>query len=186
MTGPVEGLWTSAPTPAMPPVQAPVPAEHVQAPLLLAEWNTRAKACTIDWIFSALLAFAVTLAAMTPAFFYGNKHSDLAVVIMAATLGVVAYLLYAPMLMKRSGPHNGQTWGKQLTGIRVIREDAAPMGVADAMKRQVLIIGVAYNVLTVVPVIGWAAVAASYLWPLKDLQSRAGHDYLCHTRVVVV
>ena len=44
------------------------------------------------------------------------------VVAIVATFGAWAvHLFYAPLLMKRQGNHNGQTWGKQLCSIRVIR-----------------------------------------------------------------
>ena len=35
----------------------------------------------------------------------------------------IVVLLYAPLLMKRPGEHNGQTWGKQLVGIRATRNN---------------------------------------------------------------
>ena len=34
-------------------------------------------------------------------------------------------LVYAPVLMMRKGEHNGQTWGKQVLGIRVVRDNGA-------------------------------------------------------------
>ena len=36
-------------------------------------------------------------------------------------VAVIAFL-YAPITMSRDGAHNGQTWGKQMLGIRVVRD----------------------------------------------------------------
>ena len=47
-------------------------------------------------------------------------------------------LLYAPLLMKREGAHNGQTWGKQVVGIRVVRDNGQPFDFGSAALREVV------------------------------------------------
>lgn len=44
--------------------------------------------------------------------------------------------VYAPLLMRRPGRRNGQSWGKQLVGIRVIRDDGKPIGFLYALLRE--------------------------------------------------
>lgn len=86
--------------------------------------------------------------------------------------------LYAPLLMARSGERNGQTIGKQLVGIRVVRTDGAPVGFWLGVLRTV----VAQQLLTAITVYLWAL--ADYLWPLRDPQKQALHDKLAQTLVV--
>ena len=60
----------------------------------------------------------------------------LSLLTVVATLFVTA-LLYAPLTMRRPGARNGQTWGKQLFGIRVVRMSREPSTFASAAAREV-------------------------------------------------
>ena len=104
-----------------------------------------------------------------------------AAILTFAVIAVVS-LVYAPLLMMRSGEHNGQTLGKQWLGLRVIKTDGQPMGFGWAALREVVVknfgVGIASSFT-----FGLAALA-NYLWPLFDDQNRALHDYVVSTRVV--
>jgi uncharacterized RDD family membrane protein YckC len=84
--------------------------------------------------------------------------------------------------MKRRGRHNGQTWGKQACGIRVIRADGRPMKFADAALRMIVYKSFGGIVAsTFVPLFPWIL---NFLWPTWDEQHRALHDLAADTRVV--
>ncbi len=96
---------------------------------------------------------------------------------------------YQPITMARKGEQNGRTWGMQLLGIRVVRENGGAMTYGPALVRQFLVMGVLYGVISgignAVTVIGGTiAIALAYLWPLWDKQNRALQDFICSTHVV--
>jgi uncharacterized RDD family membrane protein YckC len=91
-------------------------------------------------------------------------------------------LLYAPVLMKRPGAQNGQTWGKQVLGIRVVRDSGQPVEFGFAMLREVVVKyllfsfvgGFFFSIPTIV----------NYLWPLWDDENRCLHDMIVSSHVV--
>jgi uncharacterized RDD family membrane protein YckC len=84
--------------------------------------------------------------------------------------------------MKRRGRHNGQSWGKQMCKIRVIRADGKQMRFSDAALRQIIYKSFGGIVAsTFVPLFPWIL---NYLWPTWDEQHRALHDLAADTRVV--
>ena len=58
--------------------------------------------------------------------------------------------------MAREGAHNGQTWGKQIVGIRVVRDNGEPMDFGWSALREIvvkgLLFGVASSIISVHPV----------------------------------
>ena len=100
-------------------------------------------------------------------------------------LAMLAFsLLYGPLLMRRSGAHNGQTWGKQALGITVTRDSGEPFDFWSAALREVALKGVAVGVAClIIPVIPFLL---DYLWPLWDSENRAVHDMGADTHVVRV
>jgi uncharacterized RDD family membrane protein YckC len=156
-----------------------------ELPWRLAGWWSRAGAQVLDflvvWIPSGLvlggLAIAVTETARG-----GTRDLLLVVMIVASLLAVAVHYFYAPLLMRRTGERNGQSWGKQVAGIRVIRADGAPMSFADAAMRQIVFKGLGLVVAsTIVPIFPWVL---DYLWPTWDEENRALHDIAADTRVV--
>lgn len=160
---------------------APVgPAWHGQ----LASWGARAVAQIVD-VFVVL----VPAGALVTLLVAGIVSSDDAGVV-AYFLGIfvillvaaAAGLLYGALLMMREGPHNGQTWGKQLMGIRVVRNNGLPMTFGPAAFREavlkILAVGLASSIVPLVP---WFL---DYFWPLWDDQNRALHDFGAETHVV--
>src|SRR4051794_41745265 len=92
-------------------------------------------------------------------------------------LSFVVVCAYYVLTMRRKGVHNGQTWGKQVAGIRVVRDDGRPVGVKTALLREVLLKFVAGGIT----VIGWLI---DGLWPLGERENRALHDFPASTHVV--
>ena len=98
-------------------------------------------------------------------------------------LVAVITLLYAPVLMARRGRRNGQTLGKQMLGIRVVRDRGEPMtfwlgGAARGGDQGPGRVRIASAVIPVVP---WLL---DDLWPLWDDENRALHDMAASTHVV--
>ncbi len=103
--------------------------------------------------------------------------------VVAALLGVLAItvvaFLYAPLMMSRT---NGQTVGRMVVDIRVIRADGGRMTFGFAMLREVLIKSLLFGVLSSIT-FGLASLL-DVLWPLWDEENRALHDFVVNTRVI--
>jgi uncharacterized RDD family membrane protein YckC len=146
----------------------------------LANWGTRLAAYLIDALI--LLVPVVILTIVVVAIAAG---SDTGAVVTAA-LGFLAYLvvalLYAPLLMAREGAHNGQTWGKQMLEIRVVRDTGQPMSFGWAALREIAVKGLAVAIASsIIPIIPWFL---NFFWPLWDDQNRALHDMIVSTHVL--
>jgi len=132
-----------------------------------------------------LLILLVPVVALTVVVIAIAAGSDTGAVV-TAVLGFLAYLvvafLYAPLLMMREGAHNGQTWGKQMVGIRVIRDTGESMGFGWACLREIVVkafgVGLASSIIPLLP---WFL---DNFWPLWDDENRALHDIICSTHVV--
>jgi len=159
------------------------------APGPLASWGSRLAAYAIDAlvllvpfliVFFALIGGAVGLT--------GTDDEDVAVggLIAAGILSVLAFaviaLLYAPLLMRREGPRNGQTWGRQALGIRAVRDNGEPFTFGSAAVREVVLKNLAVGVASsIIPILPWFL---NFFWPLWDDENRALHDMAASTHVV--
>jgi len=104
-----------------------------------------------------------------------------AVLLTLLVVAVVAFI-YAPMLMKREGANNGQTWGKQILGIRAVRDNGRPWTFGPAALREVVFKNLAVGIASsIIPVIPWFL---NFFWPLWDDQNRALHDMAASSHVV--
>jgi len=177
-----ERAWQQQPV----ALKAP-PGDHPkELPWQLAGWWSRVGAQLIDllivWVPAAILLTPPLLAAEAARNGSGTEAAWLIVAIVVTFLAIGAHLFYAPLLMKRKGRHNGQTLGKQLCGIRVIRANGDPMRFSDAALRQIIYKSFGGLVAsTFVPLFPWIL---NYLWPTWDEQHRALHDLAADTRVV--
>ncbi|MBB4661547.1 RDD family protein [Conexibacter arvalis] len=142
----------------------------------LATWGVRAAAYLIDLLvfvaLAVLIAFGIVLV-----------ESDADDARRAAeTIGVAIVLpislAYAPLLMVRRGARNGQTLGKQVMRIRVVRESGEEVTLGNAVLREVI-----GRQLLVAFTYGFYAVV-DYLWPLWDRSRQCLHDKVAQTRVV--
>ena len=148
----------------------------------LASWGSRLGAYLVD--FLVLLIPVVLLAIVV---FGGAAEADsfwgwVGASILYALLFGAAWLLYAPLLMMRQGERNGQTLGKQMVGIRVVRDSGEPFGFGWAAYREVVLKQLAVGIASsIIPFIPWFL---NYFWPLWDDQNRALHDMAASTHVI--
>ena len=154
----------------------------------LASWGSRFGAWLIDGL--VLLVPAVILFFLVVAGAVGISGNDddvtagavIGAIVLWFLLMVAVSLLYAPLLMARQGPHNGQTLGKQLLGIRVVRDTGQTMGFGWAALREIAVKAFAVGIVSsIVPLFPWLL---DNLWPLWDDQNRALHDMAVATHVV--
>ena len=206
-TGPGEGAPAGAPAPQSPGPQPPGPQSPPpgQAPpyggaeppggwsgaapaafgARYADYGKRVAAYILDGIIvtvPAILIIALAGVGIAGA----DSDGGIGAAIGGAILGFIVFsiiaLLYAPLLMMRDGEHNGQTLGKQVMGIRVVRTDGRPMDFMWSALREVIVKGLAVGIASsIIPLIPWLA---DMLWPLWDDESRALHDMAVSTRVV--
>lgn len=77
---------------------------------------------------------------------------------------------------------NGQTVGKRVTGIRVVRESGEPVDAKFAFVRQTLVIALLFNSIAIMLL--FIPTVLNYLWPLWDEKHQALHDKIVKSRVV--
>ena len=152
----------------------------------LASWGSRAAAFVIDGAIVSIPAGIVVGLLVAGIVASGDSEAGVIAFVIGILLAVlvvgIAYLLYAPLLMMRSGERNGQTLGKQLMNIRVVRVDGKPIDFGSAALREVvmktLAVLFASSIVPIVPFL------LNYLWPLWDNRNETLHDKMCSTKVV--
>lgn len=102
----------------------------------------------------------------------GEDDATGAAVVIYALATVLPYVYYG-LTMGRDGAHNGQTFGKQIVGIRVKRVSGQPVGFWWAIGREL-----------VKGIIGTVTLLINYLWPLWDKRNQALHDKVMSDVVV--
>jgi len=163
-------------------MRAPELPRGAAPPRVHAEWWRRALAAVVDGVILAILAgvLYLVLVAAGVSLDGGDGVTGLIVSFLLATLlFVLAALLYQPLVLART---NGQTVGKRVVSIRVVRADGRPMDLGTAVLREVvfksIVLGVAASFT------GGIAYLVDWLWPFVDAQNRALHDFPVDTRVV--
>jgi len=143
-----------------------------------ASWPKRVLAAIVDGLIVTVIAVPVLILLIAVA--AGAESGSL--VVLSIVFFFAVGVLYAPVLMQRPGERNGQTWGKQLIGIRVVRDDGEEVSFGYALLREFLIKGL---------VIGWLGgllwsipTIINYLWPLWDKENRALHDMMAKSHVL--
>ena len=175
----------------MPPPGAGGPPLAPEAPgavgdrYVLSGWWPRVGAALIDWVIIGVGAVLLLVAISAP-FSIGFFASDdvgivsLAIGVFIAVICVsIVALLYAPALMART---NGQTWGRMVVGIRVVRANGKPIDFSFAMLREVAVKALLFGIAG--GLTGGLAQLADVLWPLWDEENRALHDMIVDTRVI--
>ena len=186
---PERGAPPAAPQPGPPGYRGPVPAGGWQgstalrypwAGAPLAGWWSRVGAAILDALI--LFVLVAALVALVVVVALGNDVAGVVVGILAFFLYLAAVLLYAPVLMARSGENNGQTWGRQIVGIRVVRDSGEPLGFGFAVLRElvvkIMLFGVVGGFFASIPTL------LDVLWPLWDDENRALHDMIVKTHVL--
>jgi uncharacterized RDD family membrane protein YckC len=161
------GGWQQSLSPTVPP----------RAPL--ASWGSRAAAFAIDFagvgVAPGIIAFGLLGGR-------GSTGAWVAGVLVWFLIVIVMVLLYAPLLMMRSGERSGQTWGKQVLGIRAVRDNGQEWDYGSAAFREVVLKNLAVWVASfIIPVLPWFL---DYFWPLWDDENRALHDMAAKSHVV--
>lgn len=157
---------------------APVPSAWAGTPL--AGWGSRVGATLLDWLIMAVAVVPLVLIVVAIA---AGSHTGAIVTGGIAGLGYLAALaFYAPVLMAREGARNGQTWGKQIVGIRVVRDSGQPFELGSAFVREFVVKGLLFGAvggffLSIPTLLDW-------LWPLWDDENRALHDMVISTHVL--
>ena len=153
-----------------------------------AGWWSRVAAALLDLLVISVpaMVLAVVIFGGVGAAFTADDEFGVVTLI----LGLIAYafllfaaaILYGPLLMRRPGERNGQTWGKQLLGIRVVRTNRVPLDFTHSAIREALVkglgLGLASSIIPFIPYV------LDMLWPLWDDENRAIHDMIVGTRVV--
>jgi uncharacterized RDD family membrane protein YckC len=143
----------------------------------LASWWSRVGAALLD----ALFVFIPLLVAIPFAVSDSTALHAVAGALLVLWLAW-GWFVYYPVFMARTGERNGQSLGKQIVGIRVIRDRGEPMSYGWALLRQFVVIyllfGVVGSFFFGIPSL------LDVLWPLWDESNRALHDMIASTHVV--
>lgn len=102
-------------------------------------------------------------------------------------LFALVFVLYTVILTCRPGEHNGQTFGKQRLGLRVIRNDGKPVDVKTAIVREGLVKTLPGLIGSLSALVGVATTFFSLLddlWPIPGQDNQAIHDLAAETHVV--
>ncbi len=181
---PPAGSW--APPPPPPPLPAAGSREPYFTPASgepqqLSGYGARVGAFFLDLLVVLGLQFALGLVIGIVVAASGGKVSDDRDLFQALSivLGLVVTLCYLTILESRKGAHNGQTLGKQATGIRIVRDDGEPMTFSRALLRE----GVGKYLLALITL--YIYLIVDYLWPLWDRENQALHDKIASTHVVL-
>ena len=146
----------------------------------LAGWWSRVGATLLDWLI--LLIPSVILIAIVVGVFSASDAGGVVTAIVAFLAYITISILYAPVLVARQGEHNGQTWGKQIVGIRVVRDTGQPVDLGYGFLREIAVkaflFGFLGGFLASIPTI------LDWLWPLWDDENRCLHDMLVKSHVV--
>lgn len=127
-----------------------------------ASWGSRVWAATLDSLFNFLLLIPVSLLSLVA------QQGD-----FANYVGFIVSLVYFTL---GHGGSSGQTWGKKLAGIRVIRETGEPLGYTRAFLRWATAIGLTIALL--IPNL------IDVLWPLWDPKKQALRDKVAGSIVI--
>lgn len=169
----------------------------------LSSWGKRVGAYLIDVILLALISFFVVSVIGGLIFFLrtiivnlgeglneGGSEPFISYLLRSIMLtlpfgvGPVVGLFYYGLAMRRGGEKNGQSLGKDMLGIRVVREDGQAVSFWWAGWRQVVVIGILFmNILLFLTVL--IAPTLNFLWPLWDSKRQALHDKIVRSRVVI-
>lgn len=147
-----------------------------------AGWGERTAAALIDLtiaatiLIAAIVAGSILIAAGGEA---GGEWIALGIVLIVG--GTLAAVLYAPVMMVRSGEANGVTIGKRAADLRVLRNNGKPIGFWLAVLRE-FVLPIVIGIL----ITGGLFWLVDVLWPLFDKEDRAIHDIVCETHVVNV
>jgi uncharacterized RDD family membrane protein YckC len=142
-----------------------------------ASWGSRVGASLLDTVF-VLIPFGIAV----PLLVSGTDVGSVLRGILLFLLYLAVSALYAPLLGARQGARNGQTLGRQIVGIRVVRDNGRPMDIPYGLLRELIVKGILFfgfgSAFLLIPAL------LDVLWPIWDDENRALHDMLVGTHVV--
>jgi uncharacterized RDD family membrane protein YckC len=163
----------------LPPVAGEAP-EPPPEPPDYASFGLRASAYLLDLVvllaFAAVVGVAITLVAVGPSATDEDTDAGGSVDVVAYAATAAVSMLYYALLMRRRGGQNGQTWGRQVAGVQVVRDDGRPVSGPFAAWRDYVVKGL----LTAF------TFGIDLLWPLWERENRTLHDIVLRTHVVRV
>ena len=142
-----------------------------QAQYVLADSGARLFARILDGV----LLLGVTLALVVPASVAAGT-AVVRVMMLLFVVGAVVGLLYEPLMIAR----NGQTVGKMLLRVRVVRADGSGVPSVGRSFRRWAVPGV----LAFIPFVGWLLTLVCYGSLLWDRSKQGWHDKAAGTVVV--
>ncbi len=93
--------------------------------------------------------------------------------IVLIVIAIILGTLYEPLMTARKGARNGQTIGKGLMGVRVVRTDGAPVTAGTSWLRFII-----------KQLISGSVLYLGFLWALWDKNKQTWHDKIANTYVV--
>lgn len=146
----------------------------------LSGWWRRVGASVVDFLLLFIpITIFVEAAGLGPDAAPDDYSLSANLDLVGMILSLVASSVY---FMWTMSAWNGQTVGKRVTGIRVVREDGTPVTAAFAFNRQTLVIGILFGWLAILLL--YIPTFLNYLWPLWDDKHQALHDKIVKSRVV--
>ncbi|WP_205697607.1 RDD family protein [Conexibacter sp. SYSU D00693] len=165
---PAEPAWGTAPS-------SPPPGPRPLAGAKLASWPSRVGAAIID----ALVLMPLLLGAYAALGIELDEEEASAVAssgdaLLLGLWSAVLFAVYQCVLLLRWG---GQTLGKRVVAIRVVRADGERLDLQTVVTRQVVMQAIPGSLFFVYSIVDG-------LWPLADRENRAIHDAVAKTRVL--
>ena len=111
-----------------------------------------------------------------------NETAGIVVGIVLGLAALVWSVCYGAYFMKRPGERNGQTLGKQIVGIRAVRDNGEPFGFGQAILREFVVKGLLFG--SAGGFFFYIPTLLDWLWPLWDDSDRCLHDMVVTTHVV--
>jgi uncharacterized RDD family membrane protein YckC len=176
-------------SPAADPLQI---SGHATPSYYLAHWWPRVWATLLDGLILAPVNFALALSFHLFTVTHqleanGTSVPRLETHPFVFLLFGLVFVLYTVILTCRKGEHNGQTFGKQRLGLRVIRNDGKPVDVKTALVREGLVKTLPGVIGSVSALLSVATSFFSFLddlWPIPGKDNQAIHDLAAETHVV--
>ena len=140
-----------------------------------AGWWARVGALLLDALILLVPLFVLGFVLGAALFATGEDDEDAATgaIGVVYAISIVLPYVYYGLTMGRKNEHNGQTLGKQIVGIRIVRQDGRPIGFWWAIGREFI-----------KGIISAVTLGINYLWPLWDKRNQALHDKVMSDFVV--
>ena len=136
----------------------------------------RAAAQAVDFVLVAVLA---VIAAAITADAFGVSDAGLLVFLMFP----VAALVYSALTMLRRGEHHGQTFGKQIARVRLVKTNGEAVGVGTVLLREcILKWTVVLGIVSIYTL--FAPLIITVVWAVLSKSNRPPHDLLARTIAV--